>query len=371
MNKITEQAMEPLHIVHTESSLGWGGQEMRILSEARGFIQRGHRLTLLTPSSSTIYKAAIKAGIETIDLPLEKKRLKGVLALRKWLVANQPDVVNTHSSTDSWLVALAKIGLPKIQMVRTRHLSAAVPGNIATRWLYASATRYTVTTGESIRQMLIQDNRFAGDKITAIPTGIDVNRFVPGDKRLARSKLGLAADEILIGIVATIRTWKGHQYLVDALAEIGNDSVRLLIVGDGPIKDVVEKQVQDLGLQDKVLMAGQQEDVVPWLQAMDFFVLPSYANEGVPQAVLQAMLCEKAIITTDAGSISEAVENEKSGLIVAKKSSQAIADALQRLITDPDLCKRLGRQARLSAAANYSFEGMLDKMEKIFYSVVK
>lgn len=344
---------------------------MRILSEARGFIQRGHRLTLLTPSSSTIYAAALKAGIETIALPMEKKRLTGVMAVRKWLVANKPDIVNTHSSTDSWLVALAKIGMAGIPMVRTRHLSAAVPDNFATRWLYASATNYTVTTGESIRQMLIQDNQFDGNKITAIPTGIDVKRFVPGDKLIVRSKLGLAADETLIGIVATIRTWKGHQYLVDALAKINNDKVRLLIIGDGPIKDVVEQQIQTLGLQNKVLMAGQQEDVVPWLQAMDIFVLPSYANEGVPQAILQAMLCEKAIITTDAGSISEAVENERSGLIVDKKSSSAIAAALQRIIPDADLRERLGKQARLSAAANYSFDSMLDKMEKVFYSVVK
>jgi len=366
-----DQKKRQLHIVHTESSLGWGGQEMRILSEALGFMQRGHRLTLLTPSSSTIYGAAIKAGIETVALPMEKKRLKGVMSLRKWLADNNPDIVNTHSSTDSWLVALAKIGMQDIPMVRTRHLSAAVPGNFATRWLYASATNYTVTTGESIRQMLIRDNHFDGANISAIPTGIDVDRFVPGDKLLVRSELGLPADEILIGIVATIRSWKGHQYLIEALSKIKNDNVRLLIIGDGPIKDVVEKQIDELGLSDKVLMAGQQEDVVPWLQAMDIFVLPSYANEGVPQAVLQAMLCEKAIVTTDAGSISEAVEHEQSGLIVDKKSSEAIATALELLMSDASLSERLGKQARLSAAANYSFESMLDKMEKVFYSVVK
>ncbi len=368
---LSRQKQAKLHIVHTESSLGWGGQEMRVIAESQGLMGRGHRLTLLTPESSTIYHEAIKAGIETLSLPLEKKRIKGVLALRKWLQNNKPDLINTHSSTDSWLVALAQVAGRKIPMVRTRHLSAAVPANRATRWLYVTAAKYTVTTGESIRQALIENNHFDGDFITAIPTGIDAERFVPGDKNHAREMLGLPAEDIIIGIVATVRSWKGHQYLVDAFSKIDCSQAKLVIVGDGPVREVVEKQIHEAGLDERVVMAGQQQNVVPWLQAMDVFVLPSYANEGVPQAILQAMLCERPIVTTDAGSITEAVEHGRSALVVEKKNSDAIAAALELLIRDPVLAERLGKQARLCAAVDYGFENMLDKMEKVFYGLME
>jgi len=365
------QSKKKLHIVHTESSLGWGGQEIRILSEARGFIERGHRLTILTPSTSNIYHAAIKAGIETVALPIDKKRLKGVFAIRQWLQQNKPDVVVTHSSTDSWLVALSQWFGAKTPMVRTRHLSASVPDNRASRWLYSKASAHVATTGESIRQALIDHVHVDPDNVTAVPTGIDAQHFVPGDKKLNKESLGLPGATLLIGIVATIRSWKGHQYLVEALSKIKHDNVHLLVVGDGPARKALEQRIKELDLTDRVIMAGQQENVLPWLQAMDIFVLPSYANEGVPQALLQAMLTEKAIITTDAGSISEAVENQQSALIVDKKSSDAIAEALELLIGDPALAERLGKQARLSAAAEHGFDSMLDKMEKIFYKVVK
>lgn len=359
-----------LHIVHTESSLGWGGQEIRILSEARGFIERGHRLTIITPSTSNIYHAAIKAGIATVALPIEKKRLKGMFAIRKWLAQNKPDVVVTHSSTDSWLVALSQWFASPIPMVRTRHLSASVPDNRASRWLYSQASAHVATTGESIRQALIDHVHVDPDRVTAVPTGMDAQRFVPGDKKLSRASLGLSEADLIIGIVATIRSWKGHQYLLEAVSKLKHNSVRLLVVGDGPARKALEQRIDELNLGSRVIMAGQQEDVLPWLQAMDIFVLPSYANEGVPQALLQAMLCEKAIITTDAGSISEAVEHQHSALLVDKKNSDAIAQALELFISDPALAKRLGKQARVSAAAEHGYEAMLDKMEKIFYQVI-
>src|SRR5438477_13002153 len=188
-----------MKIVHTESSLGWGGQELRILSESQGLARRGHDLTLICPLEARIYGEARNWGLRTVALPIATKRLDGLLALRRWLRANPPDVVSTHSSTDSWLVALSARG----PIVRTRHISAPVPRNLLTRWLYGRATRI-VTTGEALKRELVERIGVPAERIESVPTGADPDRYRPGDKHAARAGLNLPIDGMLVGIVATL-----------------------------------------------------------------------------------------------------------------------------------------------------------------------
>src|SRR5207237_7906822 len=151
---IRRRARGGMKIVHTESSLGWGGQELRILSESQGLARRGHELTLLCPLEARIYAEAPAWGLRTVALPIGKKRPAGVFALRRWLAQNGCDVLSTHSSTDSWLGAFATIG-KGLPIVRTRHISAPVPRNAFTRWLYRRAARI-VTAGEALKRELVE-----------------------------------------------------------------------------------------------------------------------------------------------------------------------------------------------------------------------
>jgi len=360
-----------MHIVHTESSQGWGGQEIRILEEAAGMRARGHRVTVIAPARARIHAEAQRRGLEAVDLPIDRKRPRGVLALRGWLAANRADVVNTHSSTDSWLVALAcaLLGAPP-PVVRTRHVSAPVPDNAATRWLYTGATRHIVTTGASLRQQLIDANRFAPERVSSVPTGIPLERFAPGDQAAARAVTGLPADWTIVGIVATLRSWKGHRYLLEALARLPQPSLGLAIVGDGPQREALEAQVRELGLSARVWMAGDQRDVVPWLQSFDLFALPSYANEGVPQALVQAMLAGLACVTTAAGAIGEAAIDGETALVVPPQDAAALAEAIRLLAAEPGLRARLGAAAREHCSAHFGYDAMLDRMEAVFRDAV-
>lgn len=353
-----------MNILHTESSLGWGGQEIRILSESEGLIARGHRVGLVCPPEARIYAEARRRGVPAAALPIGRKRLRGVLALRRWLQANPCELVNTHSSTDSWLAALAlqSLGRP-CPLVRTRHISAAVPAGAATRWLYQRATARIVTTGESIKAALVTQNGFDAARIDSVPTGIDEARFRPGDRAAARRSLGLPGDTVLVGIVATLRSWKGHRYLVEAVAGLP-ESTGLVIVGDGPQRAALEAQVAPLA--GRVWMPGNQDDVRPWLHALDLFALPSYANEGVPQALVQAMMCGLACVTTDAGSIGELARHERTALVVPRENVVALREAIARLAADEPLRERLGTAAREHCVARYSYAAMLDRMEAIY-----
>lgn len=346
-----------MKIVHTESSLGWGGQELRILAESKGLAKRGHDITLICPLEARIYGEAPNWGLRTVALPIATKRLDGVLALRRWLRANPPDVVSTHSSTDSWLAALGT----RLPIVRTRHISAPVPRNFLTRWLYGRATRI-VTTGEALKRELVERTGVPAERIESVPTGADPAVYAPGDKYAARMHLSLPQDAMLVGIVATLRSWKGHRHLVEALPA----GATLVIVGDGPQRDALEGQVRSAALQARVHFAGNQRDVVPWMQALDIFALPSYANEGVPQALMQAMLAGLPCVTTTVGGIGELAIDGVTALIVPPENPAALRSALERLMGDPALRSKLGAQARRHCADGFSYERMLDRMEAIY-----
>jgi glycosyltransferase involved in cell wall biosynthesis len=359
-----------MHIAHTEASQGWGGQEIRILSESEGMRARGHHVSVVAPASARIHQEAQRRGLDAVDLPIGRKRVSGVLALRRWLARNRVDVINTHSSTDSWLTALACATLsapPPI--VRTRHVSVPVPNNWPTRWLYTGATRRIVTTGATLRQQLIDDNRFPAERIVSVPTGISAERFAPGDRVAARAATKLPADWTLIGIVATLRSWKGHRFLIEAFAKLEGEKLGLVIVGGGPQREALEALVAERGLAERVWMPGDQADVLPWLQALDIFALPSYANEGVPQALVQAMMVGLACVTTDIGAIPEVARDGETALVAKPQDADDLARGLKQLIDDAPLRARLGEAAREYCVRNFGYEAMLDRMEAVFRDV--
>ena len=222
-----------------------------------------------------------------------------------------------------------------------------------------------------MRRQLIESNGFPAERITSVPTGIDARRFAPGDRAAARRALGLPAGrnpDRHRGDAAKLerpplpaRGLRRHCRASDCL---------LVVVGDGPQRADLESQIAGLNIGERVRMAGNQADVLPWLQALDVFALPSYANEGVPQALVQAMLCALPCVTTDVGSIGEAAVDGETALVVAPQDAGALRDALLRLIESPGLRQRLGAAARVRCAERFGFESMLDAMEAVFERVV-
>jgi glycosyltransferase involved in cell wall biosynthesis len=360
-----------LKILHTESSCGWGGQEIRILDEAQGMMAAGHSLQIVCSAQSVIYREAQRRGVPAAALPLEAKTLRGLWAVWQWLREHPVDVVNTHSSTDAWLVALARLFLPhKPAVVRTRHVSAPIKPTWATRWLYRKGCDFVVTTGEKLREHVLERTGLTADKVKSVPTGVDTARFCPGDKTAARQQCGLPPDKMIIGIVATLRSWKGHTYLVEAVARLQREDVLLLIVGDGPNLPNIEAAIAKHQLHQQVIFAGQQADVVPWLRAMDIFVLPSYANEGVPQGLMQAMACGLPVVSTPVGSITELVADGRNGLLVPERDAVSLADTLKTLLDNDVDCVSMGKAAQDSVQQCFASRGMLQNMAEVFQSVV-
>ena len=356
-----------LTILHTEASKGWGGQEIRILDESDGLRRRGHDVRIAGVGGTPLADAAKKRGIPFHEMPIDKRSLKALSSLRRVIKEIDPDVIVTHSSTDSWVTAAACLFRRRPAVVRVRHLGFQVASGFVNRWLYGSVPSHVVTTGKATRNMLVGTLRLKPENVTSIPTGIDTERYKPGDKMRSRTQTGLIAKNFVIGIVATLRVGKGHRFLVSALEDPRLKEATLVIVGDGPQEANLRAQVSELGLNERVVFAGRQQDVVPWLQSFDAFALPSVAIEGAPQAVMQAMAAGVPTVVTPVGAIPELVQDGKSGLFVNVSDATALADAFSRIQGDPALAERLSNEARAFAEARCTIAHMLDMMEDVLW----
>jgi glycosyltransferase involved in cell wall biosynthesis len=137
-------------------------------------------------------------------------------------------------------------------------------------------------------------------------------------------------------------------------------------VGDGPQREALEALARQLAIAGRVRFTGNQADVAPWMRAFDLFCLPSYANEGVPQALMQAMACGLPVVTTPVGSIEEIVSDGMTGRLVAPQDADALRTAIEALLADGDLRQRLGTRARDEALQRFGEERMVERMLDVF-----
>lgn len=333
-------------------------------------IDRGHEVTLVTPSEAQIAPAAEARGIPTVRLPIARKNAKGLAAMRLWLGRNARrfDLINTHSSTDTWLAAVSRLSIWRAPpIVRTRHVSTPVNNHLPTRWLYQRATRHIVTTGEALRQQLHRDNGYDLSRMTSVRTGIDLARFQPRERSLARAATA-TPERPTIGILATLRDWKGHVQLLEAwnALRVEFPQWQLLVVGDGPQWDSLHSLANRLGLGVSIRFVGNQDDAPLWLNCMDVFCLPSFGDEGVPQGLMQAMACGVPAVSTPIGAIAEALQDGTTGLMTPPRDAERLAVTLRRLLSDASLRDQFSKASVEFARDNFGIDVMLDGMERVF-----
>lgn len=353
-----------LTILHTESSMGWGGQEIRIVHESLGMIRRGKRVIIAAPAGSIIFKKACEAGIPALAADFKKTNPFSVFMIAALIDGERPDIINTHSSSDSWVATVAaKLSKSRPRVIRTRHLSTPISRSFMSRIIYDLLPDAVMTTGDEIRRRMIEANRFGAQKIFSVPTGIDLDRFNPGKVRPA-----FKAGSFAVGMVGVLRSWKGHKFFLGATPEIMKQvpNVHFYIAGDGPQRENIAAIIREMSLQESVTMLGHREDIPEVMASLDIIVHPSYANEGVPQSILQAFAMEKPVIASDVGAIREVVIDRETGLLIPPQDSPGIAEKVMELYRNPLLRQDLAKKGRQLVEKNHSLDMMLDKIEDIY-----
>ncbi|MBI4610685.1 MAG: glycosyltransferase family 4 protein [Candidatus Rokubacteria bacterium] len=352
------------NVLHTESSVGWGGQEVRILTEARWLGDRGWRVLIAGQPQSPILAEAGRSGIPVVAVPMRGPwDVAAVARLAAVIRRERLSLVHTHSSVDAWLGGMAA-RVSGVPVVRSRHVSISIRG----RWnpVYSLLADRVVTSGETIRRLLVTAGVSAA-KVIAVPAGVDLNDFTPGPGgERVRVELGLTSP--VIGSVAMFRGSKGHQYLLEAFEIVLREfpTARLLLVGDGIRRAWVESLVGERKLSRAVMFTGFRPDVPDLLRALDCFVLASVRTEGVPQSLLQALATEIPVVASSVGGVPEVLEHEVTGLLVPSGDPQRLAAALLATLREPELARRRAKAGRELVEARFSRARTVDRMVALY-----
>ncbi len=199
-------------------------------------------------------------------------------------------------------------------------------------------------------------------KKAVVHMGVDTSKFAPPkSKAEAKRKLNINPDNIVIGYVGRIAREKGLLTLLDAFQGISNNNtnIRLLIVGDG-VKDIKKKFART----ERVILAGSQDDVVPYLQAMDIYVLPSL-TETSSLSTMEAMSCGLCVISTEVGHVGKYIKNKENGLFFPRHNSTVLALKLKWLLDNPNTIKKLGNSARHTIIDRYEWKNTVVKIKKV------
>lgn len=355
-------------IAHTEFSLGWGGQERRIMAELDGFKRRGSEVWLIAPADSKIHQRAQIAGFGTrllapskIKFPLE------VLSLAFWLRRHRIEILNPHSSRDSWIAGLAGRLARVPLIIRTRHFDVPIRHPWMSRQVYCRLADHVITTSPRITATLRDLFGLAEDRVSTISTGIDLERFHPTGPKATLHLPPMPAGTPLIGMIGVFRNAKGHAVLLDAAARLQTSGFKAhyLLVGEGPMVEATRQKVRDLKLESCVTFTDEREDVPEILRSLDLLVMPSL-HEGIPQVGLQALACGTPMVASNVGGLPSIVRPGKTGRLVPPSSPEALAVAIRHVFDEPLITRSLAEQGRQLTEREHSLEQMLDRLQILY-----
>ena len=363
----------PLHpirrIAHSEASLGWGGQEHRILAEMNGFRSRGSEVWLVAPPSSQLYQRAEQAGMlvkaqcfdQRLLLPLH------VLGLAWWLRRHRIEIVNPHSSRDGWMLTLAARIARVPLIIRSRHFDVPIPNMSLSRLMYKEWSHHIITTSPKITSTLSSTFDLSPDEVTTLPTGVDLQRFRPDGPRAALLLPELPAGTPVVGMITVIRYAKGAQILAEAAGLLREQGLRIhcVIVGDGPWRTHLEETVLKLGVADLFTLAGHREDVPDIMRTLDIVAIPSF-HEAIPQSGLQALATGVPVVGSNVGGIPSIIKNGETGRLVPMQDAAALASAIRETLEQRDKTKAMCVAGRRFMEREHSLENMLDRLEAIY-----
>ena len=367
---------ENLTILHTEASDGWGGQEIRILTESRWMRERGHRVIIAGPKNGCLFRKAAEEGFETLPFPfLKKTELPDFIRMVNVLKRLRPDVVASHSSVDSW-VGLAGARFCRVPcVVRYRHFGFSVRNSLLNRLQYTRLCDRVITTADYISDGIRKAFDLMDERIWTISTGVSRPK-VSIERETARrqlcSEVGLPDSSRFVGCVSVLRGGKGHDTVMESFQALSDrfPDLYLVIVGDGPIKNDLLQLRRDLPCAEKVFFLGHKADPWPYFRAFDVFVQASTKPEGVPQSLLQAMLAETPAIGSQIGGIPEVVSHEVTGLVVPPGDVGRLAQALERVLSRWCDLEGMTAGALQQVEEEYSVERMGQRVLSVYRQVL-
>jgi len=383
---LSQRASSRVRVLHIVGESRFGGAAKIILGLGHVARKEGWDADILT-TDPVFQQAVAQHGLGLVNLDVIRREIRpfwdlgGLVRLHGFLRRAPYDIVHTHTSKAGFVGRLAArlAGVPMI--VHTAHGFAfheASPPR--TRRFYSTLERIAshwcdrvVAVSEFHRNWAVELGMCNADKIIAIPNGIaDPGRHSNVDFAQLRRQLQKRNGDFLILSVGRLAPDKGLEYLIEAAAAMPQMERRLQIViaGDGPVREQLERLTVRLGVADRVSFIGFRDDVADLLAACDLVVLPS-VREGLSIALLEAMAAGKPIVATSIGSQREVSSHGEVGLFVRPADAICLAEAILRLAGDPALMTRLGNNARSVYENFYTEDRMLQSYRRFYLDLLE
>lgn len=313
--------------------------------------------------------AALEVPVRLVGpLPLGLGGARQVPALARLLRRERPNVFHAHMSSPvacKWGLAAAVLArVPAV--LGTVQVGGYEPPDRSASWqlraLARGVDRYLAVSRDIARE-LVERLGWPEEKIEVVYNAVDVGRVEVSAPPGLREQLGGSDTRPLVLTPARLDAQKGHDVLFEAIARVP-DAV-FVLAGEGPERERLEALAARLGIAERVCFLGRREDVPQLLAACDVFALPSL-YEGSSLAVLEAMAAGTPIVSSAIGGTDELIEDGRSGLLVPPGDAEALAEALRRVLGDPELREGLAAKARERVEAGLTKEQMAQRVSGVY-----
>ncbi len=351
-----------LKILHIDPERNWGGGEAQVLGLLTYLGRKGHRNDLLAYPGGRLFERCGPLGVKRLSLVARNDLdLRPVPALRRLIRSEKYDIVHFHTKRAHALSLWLPRGPQCPKYVVTRRMDYPEAKTWYTRLLYNRRVDGVVAISRVIMNLLIEAG-VEPERIRLIHSGIDPQRF----DRCADGSAS-AEYEAVVGIIASLEERKGHRYLFEAAAMLKRrgHKIKYLVAGEGPARRQLEERVKALHLGDEIRFCGFVSDAPDFLSQIDIFTLPSL-YEGLGVAALEAMAAGKPVIASRVGGLPELIADGETGMLVAPKNSEELAQAVARLAGEKSLAREMGQKGAERARASFSLEQMAAKNEAYY-----
>jgi len=363
-------------VLHVINNLNVSGASALLLDLARALQPQPGELAVCTLEPDNPMADALRAaGAEVIEPRDKLKFTAAVGRVRELIRSTRPALVHTHL-LPATQVGLAAAVLESVPAVTTVHFTLdCVRANFLLRRMNRFSYRFyqrIIAISEAVRYSILHNCNVSAERVVVVHNGVDFDRtaIAPGLREATRRELGLG-DHVLIGSIGRLDPAKGYSLLIDAAARLAGTfgNIRLLLVGDGPERALLERRAAKLGIADIVIFAGTQPDPAPYLAALDVFVLPS-VSEGLGLSIIEAMAAGLPVIGSSAGGIPEVVSDGETGLVFRSGSASELASCIEWMIRNPDLRSRLAAAASEQVRSRFDIYGHAARLYAEYAAVI-
>ena len=357
-------------VVHVETGRHLYGGALQVLYLAQGLEERGVKSVLMVPRGSEIAAAARERRLHVEEFPFRGEADPAGLARMAWRFSRRDvEVVHLHSRRGADTLGGVAGATVRAPVVLTRRVD-----NREADWMVGakySLYRRVVAISAAVRDVLI-DQGVPEDKIALVHSAVDASKWLtPRSREELDREFDLAPGGPVGAMVAQFVPRKGHRVLVQALALLKCRGLvpTVVLFGRGPMRENVAALAESIGVGDQIRFAGFRDDLHEWLGAFDFCVHPAL-KEGLGVAAMQAGAAGVAVAGGRAGGIPEIVEDGKTGILCTPGDAGALADAVARLVRDPEAARAMGLRARKRIEARFSVDAMVEGNLEVYREVV-